>query len=113
VSTARRQLDLDRLRRAGEIVDHVRQDLHDSMRMRGGPSETLPVLRRSREDVAGALAAWYETRHDVSAVLAVANSPSSAPVRRDVPAISGVAATRAGDADHRFVSSNAVPPGVQ
>ena len=38
-------------------------------------------MRRSR----------LEARDDVAGVLLVANSPSSAPVRRDVPAISGVA----------------------
>ncbi len=45
---------------------------------------------------------------------AVAKNPSSAPVRRDVPVISGVAARiRSAMPTWRFVSFRAVPPGVQ
>ena len=45
---------------------------------------------------------------------AVANIPSSAPVRRDVPVISGVAAsTPSATPTWRFVSASAVPPGVK
>ena len=44
----------------------------------------------------------------------VANSPSSAPVRRDVPSISGVAAsTPSAMPTWRFVSASAVLPGVK
>ena len=45
---------------------------------------------------------------------AVANMPSSAPVRRAVPVISGVVARMlSATPTWRFVSSSAVPPGVK
>ena len=44
----------------------------------------------------------------------VANSPSSAPVRREIPATSGVASRmRSAMCTCRSVSTSAVPPGVK
>ena len=66
-------------------------------------------------DRAIALALGLEAHDDVAAYSArVANSPSSAPVRRDVPVISGVAARIFSTmCSWRSVSASAVPPGLK
>ena len=103
-------------RRAGEIVDDVGEDLHEL--------DAQP--RHRRLDLAAHVVDDLERRRDRARArglsrttmsprfCSVAKSPSSAPVRRDVPATSGVGARiRSTMCTCRSVSASAVPPGVE
>ncbi len=81
------QLDLDRLRRAGEVVDHVREDLHElDVQARHRRRRPSRARRRSPRRWTRSRSARGLRRATMSPrFCSVANRPSSAPVRRDVP----------------------------
>src|SRR5207245_1739498 len=64
------QFDLDRLRVAGQVVDHVRQNLYEldtHPRDRGG--DFLAHVVDDRKDVARPTTGWLQARDDVARVL--------------------------------------------
>ena len=87
----------------------------NSMRSRGTAASTLPrISSMTSNDVRVAVALRLSAERRYRRVFcSVANRPSSAPVRRDVPVISGVEARMFSRmCSWRSVSARAVPPGA-